>query len=125
MMELKITADERTLEALEGLTKALNAYMTGKEALPDRTEPALKMPACEEEEYATPPGTEPAPQEEPPAPEEAPISAEDVKRQAIRMIQGGQRDAVKGLLEKYGVARVTDVTDEKLADFKKDLDSLK
>ena len=128
MMELKITADERTLKALEMLALAINAYtadrpkMTAASAITAMEEAKERIQASYAEP-AEPDRTEPAAQEEPP--EEAPISAEDVKRQAIRMIQGGQRDAVKGLLERYGVARVGDVPDEKLADFKKDLDSLK
>lgn len=125
MMELKITADRRFLEAIEKLAEAIHESLRGQAS----KTPKVKMPACEAEEYAAPviepERTEPAAKEEPPAQEETPVSAEEVKRQAIQMIQGGLRDAVKALLEKYGVARVTDIADEKLAEFKKDLDGLK
>lgn len=129
MMELKITADERFLEALEGLTQVFQAYMEDR---PPKMTAASAIAVMEEAnerlqarsaEPAEPDRNEPAAQEEPP--EEAPVSAEEVKHQAIRMIQGGQRDAVKGLLERYGVARVGDITEDKLAAFKQDLDGLK
>lgn len=117
MMELKITADERFLAALEGLKEAIQASMRGEVAMPAQEEPETRN--LELHPVGEPDRTEP------PALEEAPVSAEDVKRQAIQMIQGGKRDAVKGLLDKYGAARVGDISDDKLAEFAKDLAGLK
>jgi len=125
-MELKITADSRFLEAIEKLAEAIHASLHGQQ--PKLTaasaiailEEANERLQARRAEPVEPDRTEPAPQEE-----EQAISPEDVKHLAIRMIQGGQRDAVKALLDKYGAARVGDIPDDKLADFKKDLDSLK
>ena len=80
-------------------------------------------PTAKVEEEPTPkaePATAaPAPSESVPAP-----SRDEVQRLAIVKIQGGQRKGVQELVSKYGVARVGEVPEDKLAAFKAELEAL-
>lgn len=56
----------------------------------------------------------PAPVEEPAAP--APVDRKTVKRLAVKKIQEGKRDAVKAVIASFGVEKVDQVPEEKLAE---------
>lgn len=56
----------------------------------------------------------PAPAEEPAAP--APVDRKTVKRLAVKKIQEGKRDAVKAVIASFGVEKVDQVPEEKLAE---------
>ena len=117
-MELKLTADKKLLEAIYSLVEAINTH--GFTAAP------VAAPAEEPKE-------EPAKQEVPaqaepePAKEEQPAPAytkDEVQRMAIKKIQGGKRDQVKALIDKYGAERVGDVAEDKLAAFAAELEAI-
>lgn len=114
-MEIKITADKKILDVLERIATALT---TAPSIL---TTPATltEAPAAEAPKVAVAP---PEPISEAPK-VEAP-SREEVQSLAVARIQGGKRDAVKALIAKYGATRVSGVTDDKLANFKAELEAL-
>ncbi len=107
-MELKITADKKLLEAIDKLAEAMLTHRA-TDAAPRRA------PEGKEE-----PKPEPKPE-----PEAKPTpSMNDVRTKAISLIQGGKRDEVKALLEKYGAKKVTAVAEDKLAAFAAELEAL-
>lgn len=113
-MEIKITADKKVLDVLERIAAALTA------APNIQTTPAtlIEAPAAAAPK-ATTATSEPVAEAKPEAP-----SREEVQSLAVARIQGGKRDAVKALIVKYGAARVSGVTDDKLASFKAELEAL-
>ena len=151
-MELKITADKKLLEALEKIAAAINAaglygVNAGVRAQIDAAREAeekatieAKIGAVAEPAQDAAPAPETAPKAKPeeltthatePATEapEAPTgepapSRDEVQRLAIVKIQGGQRKGVQDLVAKYGVARVGEVPEDKLAAFKAELEAL-
>lgn len=129
-MEIKLTADKKLLDALDKLAEAVKAALqptaapqTAPQAKPEEltahtTEPATEAPAAPESEA---PATEPVQPEPPKA--EAP-TRDEVRRVAVVKIQAGLGKAVKDLVAKYGAARVNDVPEDKLAEFKAELEAL-
>lgn len=129
-MEIKLTADKKLLDALDKLAEAVKAALqptaapqTAPQAKTEEltthtTEPATEAPAAPESEA---PATEPVQPETPKA--EAP-TRDEVRRVAVVKIQAGLGKAVKDLVAKYGAARVNDVPEDKLAEFKAELEAL-
>lgn len=111
-MELKITADKKLLEAIDKLAEAMLARRA-TDAAPGRA------PEGEEE-----PKPKPEPKPEPKIEAKPTPSMNDVRTKAISLIQGGKRDEVKALLEKYGAKKVTAVAEDKLAAFAAELEAL-
>ena len=118
-MEIKITADKKVLDVLERIAAALTAapsIQTPPVTLPEA--PAAAAPKA----TTAPPW--PISEAKPEAPQAELPSREEVQSLAVARIQGGKRDAVKALIAKYGATRVSGVTDDKLADFKAELEAL-
>lgn len=127
-MEIKITADKKLLDALDKLAEAVKAVVQpttapqtapqakAEELTAQKTEPATEAPAAPESEAPNP---EPVQPEQPKA--EAP-TRDEVRRVAVVKIQAGLGKAVKDLVAKYGAARVNDVPEDKLAEFKAELE---
>lgn len=128
-MELKITADKKLLEALEkiaaGMAALTAASVHAAAAIETTQEPAaatVAAPTAEPKEEPTPKAS---PAAEPPvAPESKVPSRDEIQRLAIVKIQAGLGSSVKKLVEKYGAARVGEVPEDKLAEFKADLEVL-
>lgn len=126
-MEIKLTADKKLLDALDKLAEAVKAALqptaapqAAPQAKPDEltthtTEPATEAP---ESESPAPEPTRPEPPKT-----EAP-TRDEVRRVAVAKIQAGLGKAVKDLVAKYGAARVNDVPEDKLAEFKAELEAL-
>lgn len=129
-MEIKITADRKLLDALDKLADAIKAYaqpaigvLEAVDAKADElrapaAEPATEAPAAPE---SVSPAAEPAQATK--APADAP-TRDEVRRVAVMKIQAGLGKAVKDLVAKYGAARVGDVPEDKLAEFKAELEAL-
>ena len=118
-MEIKITADKKVLDVLERIAAALTAapsIQTTPVTLPEA--PAAAAPK------ATTATSEPVAEAKTEAPKPEAPSREEVQSLAVARIQGGKRDAVKALIAKYGAARVSGVTDDKLASFKAEQEAL-
>lgn len=97
---------------------ALPLMMAGASA---GSAPAVASPApsCSAPSPATPSAPSPAPASSPALPERAELIS--LARTAL---QGGRRDAVKTLLERAGVRRMSEIPDEKLTDAIEELKEL-
>lgn len=119
-MEIKITADKKLLDALEKIAAALT---TAQESRQEAAEaPQTAAPAKAEE--TTGPASKPATEANNPAESEPAPSRDEIQRLAIVAIQGGHREEVKALIEKFGGTRVKDVPENNLAAFKAGLEAL-
>lgn len=119
-MEIKITADKKLLEALEKIAAALTTFTSAGEPA---VAPVAPAPTKAEEIPAQ--NDKPAVEAPAAAPDIKPVPTRDeVQQLAIVKIQGGKRDAVKALVEKYGAPRVGEVDEDKLASFKAELEAL-
>lgn len=124
-MEIKLTADKKLLDALDKLAEAVKAALQPTAA--PQTAPQAKTE--ELTAHTTEPATETpaAPKSEAPAPEQPKTEAptrDEVRRVAVAKIQAGLGKAVKDMVAKYGAARVNDVPEDKLAEFKAELEAL-
>ena len=110
-MEIKIVADKKLLEALDKLAAAL-AAVAPAEPTPNTAEPALNV-------------AEPTPNTAEPTPTPAKqVDRSEVQHVAIAKIQAGLRDKIKELLLRYGVSRLSDLPEDKLAEFLQELEAL-
>lgn len=115
-MEIKITADNKLLEALNGLAEALRAALTPASA-----------PAAASAAKAKPPRPAPTPKEkpvtaQPEPPETAPLIdfaalRAEAQQMAIVKIQAGKREEVKALVKQCGGSRVGDIPEDNLTTF--------
>lgn len=123
MMEIKIIADKKLLEAFDKLAEALKNLEQKRPAAAPQIDPVTALPAVVEE-TVTPPQTA---SEEPSSPaQDAPgaPTREEVQRIAVTKIQSKLGAKVKALIEKHGGTRVSDVPEANLAAFKADLEAL-
>lgn len=127
-MELKITADKKLLEALDKLAEAIKVAIEPQMGIvppPDVMKGEIATVAAPTAEPKEEPAPKAAPAAEPPvAPESKVPSRDEIQRLAIVKIQAGLGSSVKKLVEKYGAARVGEVPEDKLAEFKADLEVL-
>lgn len=126
-MEIKLTADKKLMEVLEQIAAALTGALTS--AAQPAGSPQTPAPAQAEKTAARetqPAAAAPAPADADQAPPFAPEtpSRDEVQRLAIVKIQGGKREAVKALVTRYGAAHVSEVAEDRLADFKAELEAL-
>lgn len=121
---MKITVELTTIDEMAQFLDAMKAKdLPVQEAKPERYE-AQPMPMTQETIPLVPkeePKPAPAPDPKPAAPS---VSFEDVTKAAIKLMDTGKQDALRGLLTKYGVPALPALKDdpEKLAAFYKDLE---
>lgn len=120
MMEIKIIADKKLLEAFDKLAEALKNLEQKRPAAAPQIDPVTALPAVVEE-TVTPPETA---SEEPSSPAQDVPTREEVQRIAVVKIQAKLGAKVKTLIEKHGGTRVADVPEANLAAFKADLEAL-
>lgn len=112
-MEIKITADNKLLEALNGLAEALRAALTPASA-------PVAAPAPKDEQTPAPkkkPATaQPEPKDTAPLIDFAALRAE-AQQMAIVKIQAGKREEVKALVKQCGGSRVGDIPEDNLITF--------
>lgn len=125
-MEIKITGDKKLLEALDKIADALSRMVAAPatKALQDAVNAATAAATAEPEEVHAQP-VEPA-QAHSPAPQKAePVpTREEIRSMAAIKIQAGHRDAVKALIGNCGGTRVSDVPEDRLAEFKAGLTAM-
>lgn len=126
-MEIKITADKKLLEALDKIAEALSRMVAAPatNALQGAANAATAVTTAEPEEEVHAQPVEPA-QTHSPAPQKAePVpTREEIRSMAAIKIQAGHRDAVKALIAKCGGTRVSDVPEDRLAEFKAGLEAM-
>lgn len=140
-MEIKITADKKLLDVLDKIAAAVatatgavnNPYTRGMiEAAKEKEEREARQEAKSAPQTAAPakveetpaPSAEPAVEANSPTESEPVPSRDEIQRLAIVAIQGGHREEVKSLIEKFGGTRVKDVPEKNLAAFKAGLEAL-
>ena len=121
-MELKITADKKLLEVLDRLASAVTA-VAGKasQAAPEAPQTAA---VAQHDEVAAPEVKPEQPASEGAAPAAPAPTREEIRALATIKIQAGHRDEVKALIGKCGGTRVSDVPEDRLAEFKAGLEAM-
>lgn len=120
-MEIKITADNKLLEALNGLAEALRAALTPASA-PAATSAAKVKPAPAPKEK--PVTAQPEPPETAPLIDFAALRSE-AQQTAVVKIQAGRREEVKALVKSCGGSRVGDIPEDNLSAFVAGLEAIK
>lgn len=118
-MEIKITADNKLLEALNGLAEALRAALTPASA-PAAVSAAKPAPTPKEK----PVTAQPEPPETVPLIDFAALRSE-AQQTAIVKIQAGRREEVKALVKSCGGSRVGDIPEDNLSAFVAGLEAIK
>ena len=125
-MEIKITGDKKLLEALDKIAEALSRMVAAPatKAIQDAANAATAATTAEPEEVQTQP-VEPAQDPSPASQKAEPVpTREEIRSMAAIKLQAGHRDAVKALIGKCGGTRVSDVPEDRLAEFKAGLIAL-
>jgi hypothetical protein len=112
-IKLKIEASQDVLDAINALASALNRDTTEKPKAKKKVE-VTEEPTLQQEVEAV----------EKERAEAQTYTIEQVKEIGQKVAALGKKDAVKALIGKYGVAKLSDLAESDFNDFVKDVNSL-